>query len=173
LGYSLFTIDILKIINIQNCQTGYYLTDEDVAFICNTLNKNLIIIHEDHRENEVINSALIYWKSNGPVVCIFHEQNHWRPGIFNNNKDSKIRIHNSCICYEFPSQPNFVKTNITEINNTKNNKSCLTNINSNKINRNIVDYNKKTIDLNFDVRKMEINHENILKIINQIVTGRF
>jgi hypothetical protein len=50
LGYSLSIIDILKIINIQNCQTGYYLTDENLTFICNTLNKNLIILHEDHRE---------------------------------------------------------------------------------------------------------------------------
>lgn len=67
--------------------------------------KNLIIIHEDHRENEIIYQALVYWKTNRLPICIFHEQNHWRPGIFNNQNNNKLPIQNSCICYDFPSKP--------------------------------------------------------------------
>jgi len=134
LGYSLSTIDILKILGIQHCKTGYYLTDEDLAFICNTLNKNLIIIHEELDENKIKYSALIYWKSNRQPICIFHEPNHWRPGIFNKNNNKELRIQNSCICYEFPSRPtikkltlnsNFDYKKVLEFKNTKNNEFYL------------------------------------------------
>ena len=111
LGFSLSSLNILKLIGIEQCQTGYYLTDEDLAFICDTLNKNLIIINEHFTtNNEIINSALVYWKPRRQTICVFHEKNHWRPGMLTNN--CNLSIHNICICYEFPKTPS-IKNNIT------------------------------------------------------------
>jgi len=104
LGFSFSSLNILKLIGIEQCQTGYYLTDEDLAFICDILNKNLIIINENIiTDNEKINSALIYWKPHRQTICVFHEKNHWRPGILTNN--CNLIIQNICICYEFPKEP--------------------------------------------------------------------
>ncbi|KAE9521973.1 hypothetical protein AGLY_017632 [Aphis glycines] len=111
LGFSLSSLNILKLIGIEQCQSGYYLTDEDLAFICDTLNKNLIIINENYTtKNEIINSALVYWTPHRQTVCVFHEKNHWRPGILTTN--SNLSVHNICICYEFPKIPS-VKNNTT------------------------------------------------------------
>lgn len=58
-------------IGIHPCLSGFYLTDEDIAFICKSLNKNLIIIYEDHRENKIKYQALIYWEIDRLSICIF------------------------------------------------------------------------------------------------------
>ena len=63
------TVEILNMLGISNCKSGYYLKDHDLAFICDQFNFNLYIIHE-HSD---YTNAIIYWKLNRENLGIFNK----------------------------------------------------------------------------------------------------
>ena len=96
-GLELFTIEILRKINIPNIKSGYYMIEDDLAYLANKFNKNLtIILKHVNIDNNVLNTAIIYWKENRPTIGVIHENNHWAPAIIN-RKSSPLTLHNTCI----------------------------------------------------------------------------
>ena len=71
------TVELLNMLGIPNCKSGYYLKDDDLAFICDQFNLNLYLIHEDSENT----NAIIYWKLNRKNIGIFNKDCHWTPGI--------------------------------------------------------------------------------------------
>lgn len=100
------TLEILNMLTIPNCKSGYYLTDEDLAFICDQYNMNLFIIYEINENS----NAIVYWKSNRENIGIFHKNCHWTPGIsveINNPR----KFANITISTKFPDL-DIIKKNI-------------------------------------------------------------
>jgi len=91
------TIEILNMLNVPNCKSGYYLKDNDLAYICDQFNMNLYIIYET---NDYTN-AIIYWKPNRKNIGIFHKDLHWTPGIITKT-DYPRKFNNSTINTVFP-----------------------------------------------------------------------
>ena len=102
------TIEILNMLTIPNLKSGYYLKDDDLAFICDQFKINLFIIYEINENS----NAIVYWKPNRKNIGIFNEKCHWTPGIsvetntprvfnnitvntiFPNTKEIKLNINN-------------------------------------------------------------------------------
>lgn len=100
------TIEILNMLTIQNLKSGYYLKDDDLAFICDQFKINLFIIYEINENT----NAIVYWKPNRQNIGIFHRKNHWTPGI-SVEIDSPLIFKNITINTIFPDL-NIIKGNI-------------------------------------------------------------
>jgi len=66
------TIEILNMLNIPNCKSGYYLKDDDLAYICDQFNMNLYIIYETLDYTNTI----VYFKPNRKNIGIFNKNVH-------------------------------------------------------------------------------------------------
>lgn len=117
------TKQILNMINISDIKSGYYFTDNDLAFICDQLNLNLFIIHV----TDNIYNAIIYWKPDRKCIGIFHEDCKWTPG-FSTQSNCPIKFINISIHTIFPNV-NIIKGNIikhfTDQDNTNDNINIL------------------------------------------------
>jgi len=85
------TVELLNMLGIPNCKSGYYLKNDNLAFICDQFNLNLYLIHEDFEYT----NATIYWKLNRKNIGIFNNDCHWTPGII--TKTYKPRQFNNVI----------------------------------------------------------------------------
>lgn len=100
---------------------------------------------------------------------ITHEPNQWRPGTFNN--ETKISIHNNCICYDFPILPSSdkyqLKSNLITklINKTINCKSI------NNSNNQIEDLNEDNKNVNkYKLKNTKVKIYNYINNANTIET---
>ncbi|CAI6351677.1 unnamed protein product [Macrosiphum euphorbiae] len=100
------TVELLNMLGIPNCKSGYYFKNDDLAFICDQFNLNLYLIHED---SEYTN-AIIYWKSNRKIIGIFEKDNNWTPGII--TKINKQRQFNNIIINTVFPDFNTVEKNV-------------------------------------------------------------
>lgn len=92
------TLEILNDIGIPRCRSGYLLTDDDLAYLADKYNKNLIIIknYQEKNSTPVNNTAIVYYKPNRTFIGIFHTDNHWTPGRINTN-NQLVTIRNTII----------------------------------------------------------------------------
>ena len=84
-------------LNIPNCESGYYLKDDDLAYICDQFNMNLYIIYETLDYT----NAIVYFKPNRKNIGIFNKNVHWTPGIVTKN-DHPRQFNNLTINTVFP-----------------------------------------------------------------------
>lgn len=92
------TVEILNMLSIPNKNSGYQLTDDDLAYICDQFNMNLFLIYELNGESYTI----VYWKTDRPNIGIFHKNNHWTPGISVEIESPRI-FNNVTIYTNFPN----------------------------------------------------------------------
>ncbi|XP_060873721.1 uncharacterized protein DDB_G0283697-like [Metopolophium dirhodum] len=92
------TVELLNMLGIPNCKSGYYLKDDDLAFICDQFNFNLYLIHE----NSEYTNAIIYWKLNRKNIGIFNKNCHWTPGIITETYNPR-QFNNITINTVFPN----------------------------------------------------------------------
>lgn len=101
-GLEVTTIEILRKINIPNTKSGYYMTEDDLAYLADQFNKNLTIISKHkNTDNNILNTAIIYWKKNRPTIGVIHENNHWTPALIN-QESSPLTLHNTCMYTVIP-----------------------------------------------------------------------
>jgi hypothetical protein len=80
-GLNVSTLEILNKINIQTCNSGYQLTDEDLSYLADSYNRNLVLITTSYNKaDKSFNIVIIYWKTDRPYIGMFHNDNHWTPG---------------------------------------------------------------------------------------------
>jgi len=101
-GLEVSTIEILRKINIPITKSGYYMTEDDLAYLADQFNKNLTIISKHkNTDNKVLNTAIIYWKNNRPTIGVIHENNHWTPALIN-RESTPLTLHNTCMYTVIP-----------------------------------------------------------------------
>ena len=101
-GLEVSTIEILRNINIPNTKSGYHMTEDDLAYLADQFNKNLTIISKHkNTDNNLLNTAIIYWKNNRPTIGVIHENNHWTPALIN-RESTPLTLHNACIYTVIP-----------------------------------------------------------------------
>ncbi|KAF0711656.1 Retrovirus-related Pol polyprotein [Aphis craccivora] len=95
--------------NIANKKLGYYMTEDDLAYLADQFNKNLTIIPKHkNADNNALNTAIIYWKNNRPTTGVIHEDNHWTPAVIN-RESTPITIHNTYMYTVIPDVNTFTK----------------------------------------------------------------